>query len=101
MLREKEAGRKDPEKTLAVDTAGAVEGGVQSVEVREGEGRGLPREVMGRSWGGAIRGVMSVPAAPLSIFSHYPLGALTRDFYKGRFKERRPDVILLEQGFVQ
>ena len=59
-------------------------GTVQSVkEVREkkGVGQGGDGEVLGQ----AIRGVMSVPAASLSIFSHYPPGALTTDFCKGHF----------------
>lgn len=59
---------------------GTQEEGVQSV--KEGVVRGGDGEVLG----GAIRGVMSVPAASLFIFSHYPPGVLTRDFYKGCFK---------------
>lgn len=60
-------------------------------------------EVIGEVLGRAIRGVVSVPAASLSILSHYPPGVLTRDFYKGRFKsskQRRPDTFLLEQCFI-
>lgn len=70
----------------------AVEGGVESPkEVRKNEGvvQGGDGEVLVR----AIRGVTSLPAASLSIFSHYPSGVLTRDFYKGRFKsskQKRP-----------
>lgn len=73
VVRGKGSRRKISRKILVVDSLGAVGGGV----AEGGDGEVL---------GGAIRGVMSVPAASLSIFSHYPPRALTRDFYKGCFK---------------
>lgn len=68
-------------------------------ERKRGVVQGGDRDDLGR----IIMGVMSVPAASLSIFSHYPPEALTGDFFRGHFKSKKqksPDMFLLEQRFI-
>lgn len=53
----------------------------------------------GAVFGCVIMRVLSVPAAFLSTFSHYPSGALTVDFSRGRFisKEQKSPVTFVPE----